>query len=212
MRKTMQILFAVLLCPLLAAQQTVDVTIARETKIPFVLLESVSSATAKKGQIVHLALAKDIAIGGVTIPKGTPAEGKVASARKARPGKYDGYIDVKATSILLSNGQRLPLRRYPPGEDDCGGMGPCIALAIAVLPVAIVAFTAVAISSPVLLIKRAHDGKPSPNARITGTEMTLKQCDSIEAYPPWRITIRPSTLVPLTASSAAEPITCEATN
>jgi hypothetical protein len=89
-------------------------------------LETVSSATATKGQPVRMAVGEDEMVNGlVLIPKGTPVTGKVTHLRKGIPGKRDGSIYVEPTILTLANGALVKLRHNRPGEDDCGDMGPC---------------------------------------------------------------------------------------
>ena len=218
-------LLCLVLCMTAIAQQSViqnnpepptqadTVTISREIEIEFFLLESVSSSTAEKGQIVRLAVANDVSANGVVaIPKGTLAEGKVTHVSKGISGKHDGQITVEATSVLLSNGQRLRLRQYPPGEDDCGDMGPCVVLAIVVAPVAIVALAVYAVISPIALADYIRNRKPSPKVHPAGTQITLQPCQRVDAYLSKNITIQPSSLPHGSASSSTVPFVCEAMN
>ncbi|WP_058188998.1 hypothetical protein [Terracidiphilus gabretensis] len=215
-------LLCLALCMTAIAQQSVTqnnpepptladtVTISREIKIEFFLLESVSSSTAERGQIVRLAVANDVSTNGVVvIPKGTLAEGKVTHVHQGIPGKRDGQITVEATSMLLSNGQRLRLRQYPPGEDDCGDMGPCVVLAIVVAPVAIIALAVYAVISPVALADYIRNRKYSPKVYPAGTQMTLQPCERVDAYLSKKIAIQPSGLTPASASLASGPFACE---
>ncbi len=167
-------------------------------EIRFVLLDSVSSATATKGQTVHFAVAQDVKVKEiVVIPRGAPAEGIVEHVRKGIPGKQDGELRIEPRQILLNDGSRLKLSRNSPGEDDCGDMGPCWAL----LPFAIVfvpcAAAFVVIGSPWLIhdwIKEAK--KPHTKPQIAGDDIIQSPCDLQNAY-----TVKPLT-VPF---SAAQP-------
>ena len=229
MQRTIQILLVVLLCPLLAAQQPVIqsnleprakaevVTIPTETRIEFFLLEAVSSATAKRGQIVHLAAAEDFSVNGVVvIPKGTTAEGKVTKVRKGVPGKQDGQIDVEATSVLLSNGQSLRLQKNamdPEWDLDCRDhVGPCVLFFIfeAAPILAILAMTAAL--SPITLAYKLREHQPSLKTQPAGTQMILQPCERISAYFSQKITIQPSGLPPASTSYATTLSGCGAAN
>jgi hypothetical protein len=215
-------LLCLALCMTAIAQQSViqnnpepptqadTVTISREVKIEFFLLESVSSSTAENGQVVRLAVANDVSTNGViVIPKGTLAEGKVTHVHKGIPGKHDGQIAIEATSLLLSSGQRLRLRKYPPGEDDCGDMGPCVVLAIVVAPLAIMALAVYAVISPIALADYIRNRERSPKIYPAGAEMTLQPCQRVNAYLSKKVAIQPSGLTPASASFASGPFACE---
>ena len=97
--------------------------LAQGTEIRLVLLNTISSATADKGQPVHLAVAQDVGVNGaMAIPRGTPAEGIVAWVRKGVPGKRDGALRLEARTILLPNGTKLKLSRDP---DNCAVNAAC---------------------------------------------------------------------------------------
>ena len=222
MHRTIQIFLAVLLCPLLAAQESVvqsspkpalPTNIANipirncgENCIEFFLLEAVSSATAKKGQTIRLAVAEDFSVNGVVvIPKGTPVDGKVTSVRKGVFGRRDGWITVEAKSVVLDNGRRLRLRQYPPGEDSCGDFGPCWAFFLIMSPL-------IAIFLPFALLSRIDGQRHSVRAHPVGTPMTLQPCKRIDAYLSKKIAIQLSSLSAASTSSAAVPLGCGATN
>lgn len=140
-RTTLQSVLCFCLSPLLVAQElpgkardAVDthgaalneqskaatVALARKTIVRLVQLESVSSATAQKGQTVKLALADDVIVKGtVVIRKGTPASGVVTDVRKAIPGKRSGNLSIEVVSLTLPDNSQLPLREHV----DDGGDG-----------------------------------------------------------------------------------------
>jgi hypothetical protein len=89
------------LCPLLVAQQAASpvsapteaskpIVLKKRTFVEVVLLETVSSATATKGQSMRMAVENDVKIDGVVaVPKGTSATDIVVRAGKAVPGKKE---------------------------------------------------------------------------------------------------------------------------
>lgn len=144
--KFLQSVLCLCLSPLLVAQEAADpaimpnressasahavsaasIKVPKGTEVNLVLLESISSATAKKGQTVHMAVAQDVEVDGtIVIPGGAPANGIVTHLRKAVPGKNDGYVELKGVGLTLPNGTPMKLSEYPPGEDACGDFGPC---------------------------------------------------------------------------------------
>jgi len=155
------------------------------------LLDRVSSATAKKGQTVHFAVAEDVlAAGIVVIPRGTPAEGVVANVRKGIPGKQDGSLRLEPRELLLSDGSRLKLSRNAPGQDDCGDMGPCWALATFAVVLSPVLIAVVVVASPWLIHSEIEGRKKFPHTKpkIAGDDETLRPCGEFHyAYTatPW---------------------------
>jgi hypothetical protein len=153
--------------------------LARGTEVHLVLLDSISSATAKKGQTVHFAVAQGIQEGEVVlIPRGTPAEGIVTQVRKGIPGKHDGTLQLEPRQILLNDGSRLKLSHGRPGEDDCGDMGPCWALAtfaVVLSPVLIATFV---VASPWLIHDKIKNDKKFPRTKpqIAGKDEVLLPC------------------------------------
>ena len=151
----------------------------KSVEVRFVLLDSLSSATAKKGQTVHFVVAQDVKVGEViVIPRGTPAEGTVTHVRKGIPGKQDGSLQIEPRQIPLNDGSRLKLSRNRPGEDDCGDMGPCWGLAtfVVVLSPALVAIAV--IESPWIIHNWIKGSRRSPltKAQVAGKNATLSPC------------------------------------
>ncbi len=175
-----------------AAQPPLPTPLKQGTEVQLVLTESVSSATAVRGQLVRMAVAKDVVENGVVlIPRGTPATGIVKQVARAVPGKSDGSLRIVPQEITMSNGLIYRLQADAPGEDPCGDMGPCWALiggAILFIPL----FVGFAILASPWLIKDAvdnnkaekqyratHSAKP---ARIPGEEMVKQACWTEMSY------------------------------
>ncbi len=143
-RQSLQSVLCICLSPLVVAQQTLPTAatpagrdkpaiLEKGTEVKLVLLETVSSATAKNGQKVRMAVAEDVSSNGViVIRKGTPATGEVAELRKPVLNKRNGYFSIKPVDLTMASGSRLKLREYPP--DACEPDGPCWLLRILVLP------------------------------------------------------------------------------
>lgn len=129
-RKFLPTALCLLLSPLLVAQQAASPTklvfasLPKGTQLNLVLLETVSSLTARKGQKVRMAVAENLtASGHVLISAGTPVVGVVSNRRAPIPGKRDGYVWIKPESLMLPDGTQLKLLEQPPGWNACGGMG-----------------------------------------------------------------------------------------
>jgi hypothetical protein len=142
-RTTLQTILCLYLSPLLVAQQAASggqnqaahgpapaaqakaatINIPKGTFVPLVFLETVSSATAQKGQSVRFAVKDDVIVGGtVAIPRGTAATGVVTCVLKAIPGKGNGSLWVQPVNLILPDGAPLPLREAPDGDGMAGGL------------------------------------------------------------------------------------------
>lgn len=138
--------------------KTTQVRLQKGQQVDLQLLESVSSATARNGQLVQLATASDVVENDiVAIPKGTPAVGVIKHLSKALPGKKNGYLEIEASQLTLPNGTTVKLGEYPPGDDACGDMGPCWALFIIAAP-----FT------PLILLQRLNRSTGSATVKSEG--------------------------------------------
>ena len=102
------------------------VTIPKNTEIKLVLLDTVSSATAEKGQSVHLAVASDVIVDGVTVlPAGTLVLGEVSRAIPAVPNKRQGVLKFMLDSIPLGQQKRLLVTDHPRSISRGGKTRPC---------------------------------------------------------------------------------------
>jgi hypothetical protein len=159
--------------------------VAKSVAVKFVLLDSVSSATAAKGQPVHFAVAEDVSVDGhVAIPRGTPANGVVTHIRKGVPGEHDGSLTLEPREILLANGSRIKFGAYPPGEDACGDFGPCLAFGVFVVVISPLLVSLLLIGTPELIAHRIREKKKSAAAksRIEGRDESLEPCQIESAY------------------------------
>jgi hypothetical protein len=156
-RKSHHSMLCLILCPLLVAQQATGnaqsptapdlasatnpkvatITLPRKTVVQLALQETVSSATAKKGQTVRLAVKEDVVVNGtVVILRGSPASGQVTSVRKAVHGKVDGSIRIQPISLTLPDGSSIQLREYSDdgGDGVCEGFANCLGLIVVAIP------------------------------------------------------------------------------
>jgi hypothetical protein len=205
-RKLLQAVLCLVLCPLLVAQQppapavTSDtpqslapapatdashalpefVTIPKNTEIELITLEAVSSATATKGQLVRLAVAEDVRVEGlVVIPKGTFATGEVTHLRKGVPGKNDGSIRLSPITLTLGNGKRTKLWESAYGEDDCANVGPCWVLWTLFWPIGLVGMAV-----------HGTENRDDESQKPKGKDVTIDDCNRFSAYLAHRIALR----------------------
>jgi hypothetical protein len=89
-------------------QSPAEVVISQDTKVQLRLMESVSSASNHKGDVVQLEVVSDVVTDGtVVIPAGTTAVAKITEAR-ARSAKHSGWIDF-STPELMVGGRKIRL-------------------------------------------------------------------------------------------------------
>jgi hypothetical protein len=172
-RRILQSALCICLSPLLVAQQASEASgrldgaivpapgpkaiVPKHTEIRLILLETISSATASKGQSVRMAVARDVSVNGVVvIPKGAPAIGVIDFVRKAVPGKKDGDASIKPISVNLPNSSPITLRRYNGSESD--------ALGEALLPILPFCFAVTLVAIP---FHKNHE---------TGKDFVLQAC------------------------------------
>ena len=214
-------LLCTVLCGLGVAQEPVQQTslvtpaaaidnlvLPKGTAIGFFLLEPVSSETAKKGQLVRLAVASDVSVNGVVvIPKGTPAEGRVIGAHKGAPGKRAGWVDIQPASLSLMGGEQLHLLEYPPRESGCG-WGPCCAQFIMAAPLMPVVFV---LYGPFALADANYERKHPSQDVLEGRQMTIPSCRKIFAYTGENMAVRPAApeSAEFVVANAASTLACE---
>ena len=152
--RLLQSVLCIFLCPLLVAQQVsssqqgvaalaslpaakphgATILLRRGTIVPLIRLETISSATAKVGQIERFAVSEDVKANGiVVIPKGTPASSVVTYVRKAICGQRNGMVTVGPPSLTLPDGSSIPLRYVPYTDPEAAGLSGVV-LFIAALP------------------------------------------------------------------------------
>lgn len=203
MIRTVQSALCLLLSPVLVAQQVAGgvrqstsesdqrssrsmqsstVIVPKGTQIPLVLLESISSASARKRQLIRFAVARDVmANGTVLIQRGTAATGLVWKVQKAITGKRDGYVIFELVSLTLPDGP-LPVSQYVSnGNDDggdgwCYGFGSCLILFVFMY----------AICLPIVSVKDLFDRPHDPP--VSAQDETKAACSPIwavtkKAYP-----------------------------
>ena len=142
MRKLLQAILCIILCPLLAARQVASsgqgpvgpeshpaaqskgatINLRRGNTVSLIRLETISSATAQVGQRVRFAVSEDVKVDGViVIPKGTSASTVVTYVRKAIGGKRNGIVEDGPPSLILPDGSSIQLRNIIPPDSDAPG-------------------------------------------------------------------------------------------
>ena len=105
-------------------------TISLETR------QDLSSKSAKKGDVVDLAVAKAVTIGGVTlIAAGTPVTGEVASVRDNGLLGRSGKLDIRVNTVKVGQ-QDVPVRGDRNAKGRSGTLG-SVGAGIVFLPLAI---------------------------------------------------------------------------
>ena len=109
------ILLAIFLVPCASAQEISAIParliIPDGIPIKLQLVESVSSAHARPGDLLDFVVVRDVNLEGLTvISAGTAASGSVTAVRRKRFLGIGGKVALKLDSVLLANGQRIGLR------------------------------------------------------------------------------------------------------
>lgn len=210
-RTTLQFALRLILSPLLVAQQVASAaldgvtsgadvakssapaTLTRKTVIPLILLDSVSSENAQKGDKVRVAVAEDVRVNGaVLIPEGTLGSGLVTHARKAILGKRDGNVEIRPVSIMAPNGKEVALQEYVDRSGDgCDGFKDCAAL-----PLLLVIAIPITIGLGIGYLVSPH------NKKVDGYDRTIKACSRLWASPAHNVLISP--MVANSTQSATE--------
>ncbi len=80
-----------------------------------------TSEYARPGDRFNATLGTAVTAGGaIVIPAGSQIEGQVVSARSARRGGRNGSLDIRFTTAILPNGQRVPISARIQTEDGTG--------------------------------------------------------------------------------------------
>jgi len=88
-----------------------EVTLPQGTPVIVKLMETVSSATAKKGDRVSLSVVSDVQVSGKTvITAGTSVQWTVESAAKRFIAGIGGQIDISVNEVKAIDGAVVPLK------------------------------------------------------------------------------------------------------
>lgn len=94
------------------AEQTACCRVPEGTAILLELAEAVGSAARVTGDVFAIKLAEPLLLDGQTVlPAGTPGQGQVVHAARARGAGRPGELILTAR-YLLHDGRKLPLRAY----------------------------------------------------------------------------------------------------
>lgn len=97
--------------PYSAAIAQVKLTIPEGTRVAHKALETVTSATAKKGQTVRFEVVRDVEVKGkVVIKAGAPATGEVLKAESKKMIGREGVLQVGIRYATAVDGTQVPLR------------------------------------------------------------------------------------------------------
>lgn len=169
-----------------------SVTIPKDTRIRLIAIETVSSATAKRGDSVRFALAEDVIISGVkVISAGTPVVGTVVNVKRGVPKHREGFLRIRLSRLTIKPGTEAkltasdPQYRPTPGQalhertrnifENVGGGVTCAAL----LPIC-----------AGLELSMGNDWRPD------GRDALLPTCYPIDRWISAALTVQPAELPP----------------
>jgi hypothetical protein len=82
-----------------------------DSNLTFVIDESISSKSSKRGEIIGVRLKNPLVVGGRTIaPEGTPAKLRIVDVSPADIGDVYGFVDIFFEPLQLPDGRTVPLR------------------------------------------------------------------------------------------------------
>lgn len=132
------------------AQQNGEHRLADGTKVPLRLVETLSSATAKDGDIITFEVLEDVVVGNkVVIRQGTTANGVVIEAQEKRRMGRAGKLSYTVTGTKSVDRQSIRLRATKEGRGDSHTTG------VAVTTAAVAVFVPVA--APFFLLRKGKD-------------------------------------------------------
>jgi len=134
-RNCLAILFvSALLLPLAANAATDSAVLPANTDIHLQLAETISSHTAKVGEIVRFRTVGDTSIHGVILVRdNTEAEGIVKSVKKKGHLGRAGQLDIAINFLRMPNGQKVPLIGQEADEGQGHGTRTAVATTVAVV-------------------------------------------------------------------------------
>jgi hypothetical protein len=160
-----------------------SVRISSADSFDLVLDEPLSSATAKKGQAVHMKLKEPwVAEGHFIAPAGTQVMGTVRRVERAIPGKRNGRVVITAGSIQLPSGKSVPLNIQMQDGEDCDDIGPCLLVygigAIVEAPLLAIELPVLLVELPTIVKKEREEKRAR---QIDGEESSLPAGSKVTA-------------------------------
>jgi hypothetical protein len=149
-----QVLSVVVVACLVFAQVTAAqlpaIHLADGTKIPLRLVQTISSGTAKNGDVVNFEVIEDIEVDGtVVIKKGTPVRGVVVEAAEKRRMGRAGKLSYTVADTKTVDRQTIRLRATSEKSGDSHVTGVAVTtVAVAVL---------VPVAAPFFLLRKGKD-------------------------------------------------------
>jgi hypothetical protein len=132
------------------AQQNDERRLADGTKVALRLVETLSSATAKDGDIITFEVLEDVVVGDkVVIKQGATANGVVIDSQAKRRMGRAGRLSYKVTETKSVDHQSIRLRATKEGSGDSHATG------VAVTTAAVAVFVPVA--APFFLLRKGKD-------------------------------------------------------
>ena len=137
-----------------------DLVMETGTPVKLQLMQTISSARARKGDLLEFVVVKDVEVAGFTVIRaGAQAEGSVIGVKGKRPLGMGGAIVLKLDSVELTNGEiiRLVARAEFKGKAHTIRMAVGMAVTAAFYPPA----------APVFLLTRGRDSTVLKGTKVT---------------------------------------------
>jgi hypothetical protein len=200
LRNLLQSALCICLAPLLVAQRgTTSISVPRDTKIELMTLETVSTQSEAKGSAIRFAVARDIAIDGVTvIPAGTPVTGVVTKASRGIAYKQRPTLRIHVKGARINQSLSLPLSPWPsevaPGSWK--DRAQCVAFFVVCLALRNLGNNG-----------WGEDGAPKPD-QSSGQQAVLPRCVAIDFWTVTATTVSESDLPPKLVPSTLVKFDC----
>ena len=107
-----------------------DLTLPNNTPIHLKFSKTVSSETARVGDVVEFVVAEDVVVDGLcVIPSGAPAEGVVSEAEPRRRMGKGGKLSLGVKSVHLADNKKTPVRSFEVSAGTNSAAGSVLPLA-----------------------------------------------------------------------------------
>ena len=185
------------------------VTIPKDTAIKYRLLDAISSATYKRGDVIRCLVAEDVIVNGITVlPRGTIVPAIITKSQSAIPGKRDGGLDFRPANIEMGKNFRLRITDdVPKSPEERKENGKEALKLVATAPLWVPMF-------PVFVIGYAiadRDDGSCKSCKPTGKDFVFDACFEMTFYVKSSKTIRVADLPGAPANSATAGASCKLT-
>lgn len=182
------IAIAILSSPVFA-QDVKPLVLEDGTPVRLLLDESVSSESARNGDLIRFDVVEDVSLNGIiVIPRGSTAWATVTKAESKKRMGRGGKLDINIDKVRLADGEKIPLRAV----EGAKGGGNTAGIATGIVLTSLVLWPA----APLFLL-------------IHGKDVTIPQGRQITAFTQGDIPINAAKFTPESLAASLPPETSE---